>query len=248
MIGGHPTGTPPMWTTLATGCYANVHGITCFNCQSDKGPEYTSYALDSRRCKAEPLWNIFAENGMKTLVFNWPGSSWPPTSDSENLHVVDGTNPGGVNHGTGIISKDFYIYAKKSISDLAFKEKGEAKGIAPCAIDDLEVEKTKQEMVEEDRALPLNKPDRKRIMLDNTEGTDGFVKYAKYDHVDSPLKPAENWADALEMTSLFSGGLVRRPALVVKNEEGKYDTVKIYKSKKETNPLTVLKKGVMVHI
>ena len=28
LLGGHPTVTPPMWTTLATGCYANVHGIT----------------------------------------------------------------------------------------------------------------------------------------------------------------------------------------------------------------------------
>lgn len=30
MLGGHPTVTPPMWTTLACGCYANVHGITDF--------------------------------------------------------------------------------------------------------------------------------------------------------------------------------------------------------------------------
>ena len=28
MLGGMPCITPPMWTTLATGCYANVHGIT----------------------------------------------------------------------------------------------------------------------------------------------------------------------------------------------------------------------------
>ena len=35
MLGGHPTVTPPMWTTLATGCYANVHGITCFNRQGN---------------------------------------------------------------------------------------------------------------------------------------------------------------------------------------------------------------------
>ncbi len=30
MLGAHPTVTPPMWTTLACGCYANVHGITGF--------------------------------------------------------------------------------------------------------------------------------------------------------------------------------------------------------------------------
>ena len=31
LLGGHPTVTPPMWTTLACGCYANVHGITGFS-------------------------------------------------------------------------------------------------------------------------------------------------------------------------------------------------------------------------
>ena len=30
MLGGQPTVTPPMWTTLATGAYPNTHGITCF--------------------------------------------------------------------------------------------------------------------------------------------------------------------------------------------------------------------------
>ena len=30
MRGGHPTITPPMWTTLETGRYANVYGITQF--------------------------------------------------------------------------------------------------------------------------------------------------------------------------------------------------------------------------
>ena len=73
MLGGHPTVTPPMWTTLATGCYANVHGITGFyRCGSDI--DLTDYNLDSRNCKAEPLWNAFAEAGKKTLVWHWPGS------------------------------------------------------------------------------------------------------------------------------------------------------------------------------
>ena len=30
LLGAHPTITPPMWTTLATGAYPNTHGITCF--------------------------------------------------------------------------------------------------------------------------------------------------------------------------------------------------------------------------
>ena len=47
MLGAHPTVTPPMWTTLACGCYANVHGITGFyRCGDDI--DLIDYNLDSR--------------------------------------------------------------------------------------------------------------------------------------------------------------------------------------------------------
>ena len=82
LLGGHPTVTPPMWTTLATGCYANVHGITGFY-RNGKEIGTQGYNLDSRNCKAEPLWNCFAEAGKKTLVWHWPGSAWPPTPIAE---------------------------------------------------------------------------------------------------------------------------------------------------------------------
>lgn len=77
MLGGQPTVTPPMWTTLATGAYPNTHGITCFLRQSPKGLDQTEYNLDSRLCQAEQLWNVTAEAGLKTLVWHWPGSAWP---------------------------------------------------------------------------------------------------------------------------------------------------------------------------
>ncbi|MBQ2995190.1 MAG: alkaline phosphatase family protein, partial [Peptococcaceae bacterium] len=100
LLGGHPTITPPMWTTLATGCYANVHGITGFYRQHPEDLSAVCYALDSRDCKAEQIWNVTAENGIKTLVFHWPGSSWPPSSKSENLFVADGTSPGAMGMAT----------------------------------------------------------------------------------------------------------------------------------------------------
>jgi len=64
MLGGHPTITPPMWTTLACGCNCNVHGITQFS-RKGKTIDSLGYNLDSRFCKAEPLWNVFAEAGKK---------------------------------------------------------------------------------------------------------------------------------------------------------------------------------------
>lgn len=249
MIGGHPTGTPPMWTTLATGCYANVHGITCFHNPSDKGPEYVSYALDSRKCLAEPLWNVFVENEMKTLVWHWPGSAWPPTSDSPFLHVVDGTQPAAVNLGTGVVTREFFAVASKDIESLQYKPKGATEGIEPCAIDDLASEGKKETSVK--GRVGLNKPDSKTILLNNDEGTDGFIKHAKFDKSMSPIKEAKGWTecpeDALEFTLLMSGGFIRRPALIVKNEQGIYDTVKIYEKKSQVEPIAVLTTKEMVH-
>ena len=70
MLGGMPTVTPPMWTTLATGANASTHGITHFFAQHPTEIDSVIYNLDSRRCKAEQLWNVFAEAGKKTLVWH----------------------------------------------------------------------------------------------------------------------------------------------------------------------------------
>lgn len=139
MLGGHPTVTPSMWTTLATGCYANVHGITGFNRYCDLGLDYMEYNLDSRHCKAEPLWNVFAEAGKKTLVWHWPGSSWPPTSDNENLFVVDGSSPGSVGMSTGQFDVETILVASEQIEDLSYNSAtGEI--TAACAITGMEME------------------------------------------------------------------------------------------------------------
>ena len=243
MLGGHPTGTPPMWTTLATGCYANVHGITDFRLQSPNGPEYSSYGFDSRRCRAEQLWNVTAEAGLKTLVFHWPGSSWPPTSDSENLHVIDGTEPIGVNLGTATVGHMFFAVANNDIEELTFRRVGEQVGVAPCAIYDLEVS--------DDAKGAMDAIDGKHIILENKEGTEGYVQYPNYEYSQSPLTEPKGWANApegaKEFIILMSGGLIRRPALITKNAEGVYDSVSVYKSKKDSEPIAVLPKDAMVY-
>lgn len=71
LLGAMPTITPPMWTTLATGAYPMTHGITCFWRNYPGRIDAITYNLDSRNCKAEPIWNCTAEAGMKTLVFHW---------------------------------------------------------------------------------------------------------------------------------------------------------------------------------
>ena len=62
------------------GAYAGTHGITCFWNPHPTQLDTLVYAFDSANCKAEQLWNVTSEVGKKTLVWHWPGSSWPPSS------------------------------------------------------------------------------------------------------------------------------------------------------------------------
>ena len=249
LLGGHPTVTPPMWTTLATGCYANVHGITGFFRQSKKSLDTIDYNLDSRLCHAEPLWNVFAEAGKKTLVWHWPGSSWPPTSDSPNLYVVDGTSPGSVGMAVAQVEPEFLLGANESISEVTFKEKAAGDATAPCVINDLDLaeDKGKGETISlEDMDTSMSM---QTLILRESQKTTNFTE-TPLNLSQSPIKPASGWAlvpaEAKEFTLLLSKGLIRRPGLILKGPDGQYDKVAIYKSKKETEPLVTLEVGVMM--
>lgn len=71
MIGGQPTVTPPMWTTLATGASPRVHGITGYY-RHNVERDILEYNFESTNCHAEQLWNVTAEAGIKTLVWHGP--------------------------------------------------------------------------------------------------------------------------------------------------------------------------------
>lgn len=249
LLGAHPTITPPMWTTLATGAYPSTHGITDFFLQDGNNLDSIAYGLDSRLCKAEQMWNVLAESGKKTLVWHWPGSSWPPTSDSPNLNVVDGTQPEGVNCGTAEIEKDFILVADVKTDGVMYKAKAVAGSHIPCTIDDLEKEDEKASTEKTGNAIAVGAKPTTTIILSPDEGQ-GTMGKMPYDVVLSPIKPAHGWVDApedaLEITVLFSKGTIRRVGLIVKNDAGLYDTVKLYKNKKSEEPLAVLPKGEFV--
>ncbi len=246
LLGGHPTVTPSMWTTLATGCYATVHGITDFYRQNPEHLDQMDYNLDSRLCQAEQLWNVFAEAGKKTLVWHWPGSSWPPSSDSPNLHVVDGSSPGGVNMSNCQFESEYLLVADAQYETPSFRPKS-GDEVTPCIIQDLEVED------------PAKTKNQKKFGTE-TSGQNGLSVYItkfgegagskayKFDMATSPIQKPEKWAFAVpdgaqEFTLLLSGGLIRRSGLILANEEGCYDTVMLYKNKKTAEPLVVLHPG-----
>ena len=250
MLGGHPTVTPPMWTTLATGCYANVHGITDF-ARVGGDIDKIAYNFDSRLCKAEQLWNVFAEAGKKTLVWHWPGSAWPPSSDSENLYVVDGTSPGSVGMSTAQIEMDFLVAANENQPEVTFRRKAASEANAACVITGLDVEDDSEGGILDKlrgSAARGTEGHTRMIMKEGQRTTDSTEN--TLDLALSPLKPANNWKaapeGAKEFTILFSGGLVRRPALALKGEDGStYDRVAVYRSKKDMEPFVVLTPGVL---
>lgn len=253
MLGAIPTITPPCWTTLATGAYPGTHGITCYWRQSPESLDAVVYNMDSRFCKAEQLWNVTAKEGKKTLVWHWPGSSWPPSLKSENLHVVDGTQPGSVNMGIAQMDWEKVVIASTRIKKAEYLPKVERKQGVGCVIDDLSA---LQAGDEDDEMMELWWGDEAREGkeirtyvhdLDDTEMMIG-AKVA-YDMVSSPITPASGWKqapeDALEFTILLCKGEIKRPALILKGESGTYDRVQIYENKAAEKFLVELKVGEM---
>ena len=248
MIGGQPTVTPPMWTTLATGATVRVHGITGYYRHNEQR-DILEYNFDSANCKAEQLWNVTAEAGLKTLVWHWPGSAWPPSSDSENLHVIDGTQPGGINVGTAQVEPDLLMVASPKVEQVSFRTKAASDSEVPCFITGMEAEEDKKDG---DLGMMINRLTVKKNQRVTMTVEENIMNLSDtpMDMVSSPIKHAENWldapADALECVLLLANGFIHRPCLILKNNADVYDKVAIYKNKKATEPIVVLEKDVFV--
>ena len=244
LLGGMPTVTPPMWTTLATGAYPITHGITCFYGQHEELDTMT-YNLDSRLCQAEQLWNVFAEAGRKTLVWHWPGSSWPPSSDSPNLHVVDGTSPGSVGMGSCQIDNEYLVVASTKTTEVVYKRNVAEDAKAACVITDLDLQATEERLGCSDRTTAHTI---RTMIMERYDGLEYSSGGTPLDVAFSPIKEPSGWLSApqgaKEFTLLMSQGFVRRPALILANAEGIYDRVALYKNKKSDSPLIVLANDV----
>ena len=248
LLGALPTVTPPQWTTLATGAYPSTHGITAFYRQGGD-LDMVNLNFDSTNCHAEQMWNVTAEAGKKTLVWHWPGSAWPPSSDSENLHVVDGTSPGGVNMSSAQVDVEFIVMASEQNEVITYRSgamTSDAK--VPCVVTGLGDEKKAKKNTGMAGLMQRKMEDGFRLyIMDPWKDGQGGSNAIPADVAFSSLKPADpaKWASdipegAKEFVILLSGGLIRRPALVLKNAEGKYDHVAIYKNKKAAEPMVTI--------
>ena len=245
LLGGHPTVTPPMWTTLSTGAYASTHGITGFWNVDPLDRSKLIYALDSTMCKAEQSWNGIAEAGYRTLVWHWPGSSWPPTSDNPNLAVVDGVQPGYVGFGTGMRDDEVMITASTQITENKFLPKaGTSNTGAGCILSDLDIKEESAGSQAASDACQNAGASVENIMLTLEDG-EFSIENMPYNTSQAALKDASGWAKApegaKEFVATLCNGLLRRPCLLLKNENDEYDTIAMYRSKKDEKPLTTVK-------
>ena len=269
LLGAVPTITPPMWTTLATGAYPMTHGVEDFNIGMKGELDINFAGIYSKYVHAEPLWNITADAGKKTLVWHWPGGAWPPTSDSENLMVVDGSTPGALGFGYAMRDNEvtiiantiaaepkYYAYAASASkgyngdgSDLHFQGTGASATSKKPYHDELWNEF--KEGIAVNGYKPKHYMDYRLMHTMPGESTMDTMKRFPQNISLSPLTEPAGWAfelpeGAKEFTWLQVFGMMPAPCLLLKNEEGVYDRVAVYMSKEMPQAVAVLVKGEYV--
>ena len=245
MLGAQPTVTPPQWTTLAVGANPCVHGITQFGRTVPGKINQNGYNVDSRLVKAEQVWNCTAEGGYKTLVFHWPGGAWPPSSDSENLFVIDGSAPGSVGSAAMQRDTELLVGASVDIPEAKFITRMVDDAVAPCVItklpdqplEALDTAKGMQmtQSLDEEMTSKLQNMGMDTVNIvagpESGFGTRAGSFPQPVNTAVSPIKDASGWAAAPEGAKEFSiylcKGLIRRLGLILKNEQGVYDTLYI---------------------
>ena len=268
LLGANPTITPPMWATLATGTYPMTHGIMDYNLSAEEDKDVTLGAFSSRFLKAEPLFNVTAKAGKKTLVMHWPGGSFPPSIDSDNLITIDGSSPGACCAWSSVRDFDMLFVAST---------KAEKPSYMPMSLLTSEVEgdeklqfsfnsgKTGKSPEAKARIAKYQKLYKEFINVEGYQPDPSYVSDKIYVNEKehsmsklsdfptggsiSPISSAEGWAfdipaGSKEFVMLTAGGKVVRYGLILQNEQGQYDHVAIYKDKQTPEPIIVLQNDV----
>ena len=61
--------------------------------------------------------------------------------DNENLYVIDGTQPGGINVGTAQVEAELLFIASNKTQQVGFRSKAASDSEVPCFITGMETEK-----------------------------------------------------------------------------------------------------------
>ena len=146
---------------------------------------------------------------------------------SEYLHVIDGTTPGCVNMGVCVVEAEKIVTASTAITDIRFKAKVQIDNGAGCVIHDVDHLDAHTKSLAEKSTAGTNMVNYELTFADG----EGSFEEMQMDMYNSPITTPHGWeievpAGAKEFVSGANKGLERRYGLLLKNEEGIYDTVK----------------------
>lgn len=240
MTGVFPTVTPPNWASLATGNYPHTHGITCYyNHTEGKDLQINEVNWDSRRVESELIWETLSKQGKKSIMLNYV-EAWPPRFQDENGIYID---------GTGVIpfmrcAVDFQKVVTLKEEDIPYVENSHTvkESSNDCVIQGDQFKKMLGDEVQESSDFPPKAEYKGKIMAPGTSG----LKADEADSITSPLGEPTNWTfdlpeSAKVATLILNNGLARRYAVITASDNHVYDTLTVYKSKKDSTPLGTAK-------
>ena len=218
MLGVQPTITPPNWASLATGAYPGTHGITCYwNHESGNPLTKLDVGFNSKLCRSEFIWDAAVKAGGDAICFNYP-TAWPPTNDM--LVVVDGTAINPNSHGYCETEGIYFGDVKNPEVESDFHEKNNTG--AGCVVED-DIESRDFEFRDYE-----GKQTESFVVADDKRTNATNIKF-KIDRFDCPIREKDG---DLVTAFVLNGGRTRRHARLLKNAEGKYDGLEIFRNKK----------------
>lgn len=268
LLGANPTITPPMWATLATGAYPMTHGITDYNLSAKNDRDIVIGAFSSKFLKAEPIFNVTAQAGIKTLTMHWPGGSFPPSIDNENLICIDGSSPGACCAWSNQRDMDMLFVASTKTSELKYTPMAITRtdlegdevltshstpaksGKSPEAKARLKkYRQAYKEFLNVDGYIPDNSFVADNVCFEEDNGIDWFLADWPTSCSMSPIYPANGWSigvpsGAKEFAMISMHGKLTQYALILPNEQGIYNKVAIYADKSSQEPLGILENDV----
>lgn len=249
MLGAFPSVTPPNWASLATGNWPKTHGVTCYWNQTE-GKDLMTCEMnwDSRRVESDLIWEAFSREGKRSIMLNYC-EAWPPRIKDDQYGVyVD---------GSGVVP--FLRSEVDAPKVVTLATDCELKVIPHIAKDNASDCIVTAEMLEN-----MTGDDQKEAVEKETKESDPFVdtpliefpfdivgktpKGAEKDSADaiiSPLNDPVGWTiDLPEGAKVavvpLADSTIRRFFVLTASDGKKYDTLTIYRNKKDPQPLGVV--------
>ena len=248
MLGVLPAGTPPNWTTLATGNYPRTHGITCFqNHTLGESLSLVESNWDATTVESELVWEAFNDENKKAIMLNYC-EAWPNRVEGSNNIIIDGTGVVPFLRSTAgfqklVIMKDSYPVSKEVRHSM-----NQASG--DCVVFKEQVDEQKESAKQMTKEEYFGKIEESHFTARPTHPALVLYNYSaeelgnsdSIDKLYTPFKKADKWGfevpeNAKECLVTLNDSLTRRYLLITASDGVHYDTFTLYASKKADKPL-----------